>query len=276
MKLFHALTAMMVIVAPLRIKAGGQTSAAPDTVVIPSGSHMLRGLLWKPEGAGQFPAVLYNHGSGPQSDLTTPAKLGPVFARHGYVMLYLFRRGAGLSANQGIDSETLMNRAHSEGGRTARNEVQLKLLDAELTDVVAGLTLLRARSDVDTARIVVVGYSFGGQLTLLLAERHSIQAAAVFGAASGSWNGSPRLRDRLLTAVRRTTAPVFFIYAANDYSIAPGKALNAEIARAGRSHYLKIYPAVGSTPRDGHDFIHQRVSSWEGDVFAFFDERTRR
>jgi len=111
---------------------------------------------------------------------------------------------------------------------------------------------------------------------LLLAERYSIKGAAVFGAASGSWNGSPQLRDRLLAAVRRTTAPVFFIYAANDYSIAPGKALNAEIARAGRSHYLKIYPAVGSTPRDGHDFIHRRVSSWEGDVFAFLDECTRR
>jgi len=267
---------MMVIVAPLRIKAGGQTLAAPDTVVIHNGSLVLHGLLWKPEGAGRFPAVLYNHGSGPQSDLTRPAKLGPVFARHGYVMLYLFRRGAGLSANQGIDSETLMNRAHSEGGQKARNEVQLKLLDAELTDVVAGLTLLRARPDVDTARIVVVGYSFGGQLTLLLAERYSIKGAAVFAAASASWNGSPELRDRLLAAVRRTTAPVFLIYAANDYSTAPGKALNAEMERAGRSHYLKIYPAVGSTPREGHDFIYRRVSSWEGDVFAFLDERTRR
>jgi len=267
---------MMVILAPLRIKAGGQALAAPDTVAVRSGSHTLRGLVWKPEGSGQFPAVLYNHGSGPQSDLTRPAKLGPVFARHGYVILYLFRRGAGLSANQGIDSETLMNRAHSDSGQAGRNEVQLQLLDAELTDVVAGLTFLRARPDVDTARIAAVGYSFGGQLTLLLTERHIIKAAAVFGAASGSWNGSRKLRDRLLVAVRRTTAPIFFIYAANDYSIAPGKALGAEMARAGSLHRLKIYPAVGSTPREGHDFIHQRVSLWEGDVFAFLDQRIRR
>src|SRR6185436_8440522 len=104
MRLFHALTALMVIFSLLPIKAGGQTLATPDTVVVYNGSLTLRGLLWKPEGAGPFPAVLYNHGSGPQSDLSRPAKLGPVFARHGYVVLYLFRRGAGLSADQGIDS----------------------------------------------------------------------------------------------------------------------------------------------------------------------------
>ena len=103
-----------------------------------------------------------------------------------------------------------------------------------------------------------------------------VAAAVAFGTAAGSWGGSPRLRDRLLAAVRQTTAPVFFIHAANDYSVAPGKALDAAMARAGRSHRLKIYPAVGFTPRDGHDFIHQRVSSWETDVFTFLGEHTRR
>ena len=266
----------MVIVSPLPIQAESQTLAAPDTVVVQSGSLTLRGLLWKPEGVGPFPAVLYNHGSGPQSDLTRPAKLGPVFARRGYVMLYLFRRGAGLSADQGADSETLMNRATAENGQAGRNEVQLQLLEAELADVLAGLAVLRARSDVDTARIAVVGYSFGGQLTLLAAEHHSIRAAVLFAPAAGSWDGSSELRDRLLAAVRQTRAPVFIIFAANDYSIAPGKALDAELARAGRSHRLKIYPAVRSTPRDGHDFIHQRVSSWETDVFQFLSDHNRR
>jgi dienelactone hydrolase len=266
----------MVIVSTLPNPGESQTLAAPDTVVVRSGSLTLRGLLWKPEGAGPFPAVLYNHGSGPQSDLSRPARLGPVFARHGYVVLYLFRRGAGLSADQGVDAETLMKRAMAENGQAGRNEVQLQLLEAELADVLAGLAALRARSDVDTARIAVVAYSFGGQLTLLAAEHQGIRAAVLFAPAAGSWNDSPRLRDRLLAAVRQTRAPVFFLFAANDYSIAPGKALDAEVARAGRPHRLKIYPAVGSTPRDGHDFIHQRVASWETDVFRFLSDHSRR
>ena len=249
--------------------------AAPDTVVIRSGPLMLHGLVWKPGGAGPFPAVLYNHGSGSQSDLARPGKLGPVFARHGFAVLYLFRRGAGLSADQGTDSETLMNRAMSERGQAGRNEVQLQLLDAELADVRAGLAALRARSDIDTTRIAMVGYSFGGQLTLLAAEQERVRAVVVFGTAAGSWKGSSRLRDQLLATVRHLSAPVFFIHAANDYSTAPGRALDRQMAQAGRTHRLKIYPAVGSTAREGHDFIHQRVRSWERDVFAFLSAYTR-
>jgi hypothetical protein len=37
---------MLVIVSPLPIQARGQTPAAPDTVVVHSGSLTLRSLLW--------------------------------------------------------------------------------------------------------------------------------------------------------------------------------------------------------------------------------------
>lgn len=275
--MFIALMLMIGVASASPAQAGNAPFGAPDTVVVHSGLLTLRGLLWRPVGPGPFPAVLYNHGSGPQSDATRPIKLGPTFARHGYVVLYLFRRGAGLSGNQGTNSEELMNRALAENGQEGRNEVQLRLLDAELGDVRAGLTVLRARSEVDASRIAVVGHSFGGQLALLLAEHDAnVRAAVVFGAAAGSWEASPKLRDRLFAAVRRTTAPVFFIHAANDYSVTPGQALDAEMARAGRSHALKLYPAVGSTRKEGHDFIHQRISTWEPDVFAFLDRYARQ
>ena len=277
MEMFTALMLMIGIASGASAQAGAPPSGAPDTVVVHSGSLTLRGLLWRPDGPGPFPAVLYNHGSGPQSDLTRPAKLGPVFARHGYVVLYLFRRGAVLSAEQGTNSEELMNRALAENGQEGRNEVQLQLLEAELGDVRAGLNVLRARSEVDASRIAVVGYSFGGQLTLLVAELDAdVRAAVVFGVAAASWETSPKLRDRLLAAVRRTTTPVFFIHAANDNSVSAGQALDAEMARAGRSHALKLYPAVGSTPNEGHDFIHQGLSTWEPDVFAFLGRYVRR
>jgi dienelactone hydrolase len=277
MKVFAVLMMMISMLSASSAQAGDPPIGTPDTVVVRNGSLTLRGLLWRPVGGGPFPAVLYNHGSGPQTDLTRPANLGPLFARHGYVVLYLFRRGAGLSANEGTDSEELMNRELAKNGQEGRNQVQLRLLDAELGDVRTGLTVLRARSEVDTSRIALVGYSFGGQLSLLVTEHDAnIRAAVVFGAAAGSWETSKKLRDRLLAAVRRTTAPVFFIHAANDYSVLPGQALDAEMARAGRSHALKLYPAVGATPKEGHDFVHQRISTWEPDVFAFLDRYLRR
>jgi carboxymethylenebutenolidase len=266
------LTAAWATSSPARGQASG-----PETVVMTSGALTLHGLLWRPAGAGPFPAVEFNHGSGPSSDPGKPAALGAVFARHGYLFLYLYRRGAGLSADQGTDSEALMNAARAAHGEEGRNELQLQLLETELSDVVAGVTFLRARPDVDAQRIAAAGHSFGGQLTLLLAERGAgIRAAVVFGPAAASWTTSPQLRTRLLAAVDRTEIPVLFIHAANDFSVEPGRTLAARMQRLHRPGLLKIYPAVGQSAREGHDFAYSGVSTWEPDVFAFLDERLRR
>jgi dienelactone hydrolase len=266
----------LVLASAVGVHGQAQAPLEPDTVIVESGPLKLRGLLWRPVGRGPFPAVLFNHGSGAVADRKGPAILGATFAKHGYVFLYLYRRGAGLSATQGTNSGTLMSRALKERGQKGRNEVQLQLLDIELNDVIAGLDFLRARSDVDPRRVALAGHSFGGQLILLAAERHpNVRAAVAFGAAANSWDNSSLLQARLIAAVRRVSAPVFLIFAANDYSIAPGKALAAEMNRLGKTCTLEIYPAVGTTAAEGHDFVHRRVATWESDVFAFLAEHLR-
>ena len=255
--------------------AEGQTRS-PETVHVQSGSLSLTGLFWFPSGPGPFPAILYNHGSGPQADPRRPEILGPVFARHGYAFLYLFRRGAGLSASQGTNSTELMSRALAEKGRQARNQLQLQLLDIEMSDVLAGLSFLRARSEVDPTRVACVGYSFGGSLALILAERDpNLRALVLFGPGAGSWNDSPPLRSRLLAAAPGKS-PVLFVYAANDYTTAPAKVLGAEMTRLGRANRVRIYPAVGKTAAEGHDFIHTAVLTWEQDVFEFLEGHMSR
>jgi dienelactone hydrolase len=255
---------------------GAQSVRGPDTVTVRSGGLTLRALLWRPEGNGPFPAVLFSHGSGLASDPHHPVVLGQEFAEHGYEFLYLYRRGAGLSRDQGTNSGELMARAEASGGRDARNRVQLQLLEIELNDVLAGLSFLRARRDVDTRRVVVAGHSFGGQLSLLLAARDTaIRAAVVFGPAAASWDASPALRSRLIAAVDEIKAPVFFIHAANDYSLSPGKVLSAEMTKLGRPNRVTTFPSVGRTAADGHDFVYSSVRIWARDVFAFLDEHVR-
>ena len=58
---------------------------AADIVSFQSGNLTLYGVLYKPEGAGPFPAVLYNHGSA-AGMLNNEAfeALGPVFAKRGW------------------------------------------------------------------------------------------------------------------------------------------------------------------------------------------------
>lgn len=260
--------------------AAGQAPASPDTVVVRSGALELGALLWRPEGTGPFPAVLFNHGSGntPERQSAQAAAIGPVFARHGYLLLFVFRRGSGLSADQGTSAADLMDRELAAHGQEARNKLQMRLLEADpLSDALAGLAFLRALPEVDRLRVAVAGHSFGGSLTLLMAERdNTLRAAVVFSGSAGSWEHSPQLRARLLAAIGRTTVPVFFLQAANDYSVAPAKALAAEMKRLGKTDHVKVYPAVGQTAAEGHDFAFLNVGAWEGDVFSFLEECMRR
>ena len=153
----------------------------------------------------------------------------------------------------------------------------MRLLEtADLEDARAGLAVLRGLPDVDRRRIAVVGHSYGGSLSLLLAASEpELRAVVDFAGAANSWSKSQILRERLLAAVDRLSAPVFFIHAANDFSTAPGELLAAEMEKRRKPHRLKIYPALGSSPADGHDLVYSGVPSWESDVFAFLDETVR-
>jgi hypothetical protein len=61
-----------------------------------------------PAGSGSFPAVLFNHDrsdaaahTGGREFTIAAQTLGSIYVKHGYSFLYLFRRGEGLSADQG-------------------------------------------------------------------------------------------------------------------------------------------------------------------------------
>jgi dienelactone hydrolase len=262
------------------VRAIADESAAvlgPETVAIESGELTLRALLWRPERGDKAPAVLFNHGSGATMETEKPAALGPLFVRHGYAFLFLYRRGSGPSADQGTDAWTLMSRELAARGQDARDRLQLQLLDEHLGDAMAGLAFLRSRPEVDAERVAVVGHSFGASLALLMAARDpKLRAVVDFAGAANSWANSQELRMRLMDAVERTKAPVFFIHAENDYSIAPGEVLATVMLGLDKPRRIEIYPAVGRTADEGHDFVYLGVGTWETDVFAFLDEFTRK
>ena len=175
-----------------------QDSKGPDTVSIHSGKLILKGLIWFPAGRGPFPAVIFCHGSYATDDTTHKpiievSALGPLFARMGYIYLALFRRGVGLSKYQGVNSADLMEKAFKQNGQEGRNAVQLQQLETDqLQDMIAGLAYFRKRRDVDLRRMAIIGHSFGGSLTLLVAEQESyLRAVIVFSGGGYSWTCHP-------------------------------------------------------------------------------------
>jgi len=251
-----------------------------------SGPLRLRGLLWKPAGRGPFPAVLFNHGSGGETADETArmpiqeaaAQLAPLFVRRGYVFFYPFRRGQGPSAGAAPFMQDRLAAAERAHGRAARQQLQDTLMETEqLEDVLAALGFLRAVPDVDPSRLAVMGHSFGGQLTLLAAARDgTVRAAVTFAAAAGSWSRSERVRRDLRESVQRARCPIMLVQWANDFSTEASTALGSVRERAGPPPVVVLYPAVGSTPEDGHSGLYLAIAQWEPDVFRFLEQALLR
>lgn len=267
--------------------AKAQTSPpAPQTVEIPSGGLRLKAYLWRPKGPGPFPAVVFNHGRSNTTQqhtrkltITEAAQvIGPVYVKHGYVFLFPFRRGEGLSADEAPFIGDILQREEEAKGIEARKHLQFVLLTTDhLDDAMAALTFMKNLPYVDSHRIAVSGHSFGGQLTLLAAARDStVRAVVAFAPAANSWNGSSELRERLLASVRTLTAPVMLLQAENDYSLAPTQAMADELSRLSKPYVRKVYPPVGETSNDGHNFLFTDIPRWERDVLRFLDENVRR
>ena len=262
-----------------------QQTPAPQIVEVPSSALRLKGYFWKPAGPGPFPAVLFNHGSGAEDAQHTAAQtmaesaavLAPVFLRHGYAFLYLCRRGQGLSADQAPFPQDLLKQAETKGPE-ARKKLHYELITGtQLDDALAGLTFIKTAAGVDPKRIAIIGHSFGGMLTLLSGEHDStIRAEVAFAAGANSWRRSEQLRQRILSSINKTSAPIMLIHAANDYDTTPGREIAAELERLHKPHVLKIYPAVGKTSDDGHNFLYVALPEWEPDVFQFLDANVKR
>src|SRR6266550_2925136 len=247
--------------------------AVAETVTFPSGEITLHGVLYKPEGTGPFPAVIYNHGSAPgMMSKEAFAALGPVFASHGWVFFGPYRRGQGLSASAAPYIGDQIAAAEKAGGVSAAAATMVRLLEDHLNDQFAALVWLRKQSFVQSSRIAVAGNSFGGIETVLGVERGGYCAGIDSAGGAQSWAQAPGLQSLMTRAVRNAKAPIFFFQAANDFDLSPSKTLSAEMNEASKAYKLKIYPPYGDSPRDGHSFGYFGSDVWAEDVFGFLNQ----
>jgi len=259
------------------LHAHGQ--GAPDTVTILSDELKLKGLLWRPAGEGPFPAVIFCHGSYATDDkrydvVQQCSVLGNIFVKNGYIFFAVFRRGAGLSSTQGENSADLMEIAMKQKGQEERNKVQLhQLLTNDSKDINSGVAYLLKRKDVNRSQLAIIGHSYGGSLTLLVAKHQSnMKAVIVFCPAGYSWDRNPQLRAALSDVVKKIKSPVMSVHPQNDYSISSGETLDSVMDVTSHPHLLKIYPSYGQSATEGHNFLFLNPNMWEADVFEFLHQ----
>jgi dienelactone hydrolase len=263
----------MVICLLLTTACGQNQGPKSETVTFQGGKIELRGLLYKPDGPGPFPAVLYNHGSAPGL-VNNEAfdAIAPTFVARGWVFFAPYRRGQGLSADAGPYIMDEIRSARARGGTPAAVETMARLLVTDhLDDQIAALDWLRTQSFVRPHAIATMGNSFGGIQAVLGAERGGYCAAVDAAGGAESWDEAPQLRELMIRAVKNATTPILFLQAANDFNVEPSRALFAERKAAGKPAELRIYPAFGSSARTGHSFPYRGVGIWRDDVMAFVD-----
>ncbi|MGH8103974.1 MAG: alpha/beta hydrolase family protein [bacterium] len=242
---------------------------SPELVSIPAGELTLYGYLYKPEGAGPFPVVVWNHGSekmpGWQPDLAE------FCTDHVSVFLIPHRHGHGQSPGDDISDLIDDYRAHeTDRARVEKKAVEFHELYNK--NVVAAVEWLKKQPFVDACRIVMTDVSYGGIQTLLTAEKElGIRAFNPFAPGAMS-RSSTEIQQRLLRAAQNAKAPMFLIQARNDYSTGPSEVLGPAHLKHTPTNQAKLYPPFGSTHMDGHRRFATKpdgIAIWGEDVLSF-------
>ena len=111
------------------------------------------GTLNLPDGTGKVPAVLMLHG----------------FAGSRDEVASIYKREADTLAAKGIGSMRIDFRGFGESNGNAEDLT----VDSQLQDALSGLAFLKGNQRVDAARLGVLGFSLGGGIAILAADRES-------------------------------------------------------------------------------------------------------
>ena len=265
----------IVWVAVFIVLQGGRSASAQtdtkqptyETAFYPSGKLKIEAYVFKPEGVGPFPVVIYNHGSRPghEREERAFAYVGEMLAHTGYIVVAPERRGYGKS-----DGPTFGETVGEDRGPRFVARVQ-----EETDDMLAVVDFVKALPYADANRIGVMGWSFGGIISVFAASRSSAFRAVVDQAGAAlTWDHSPAMQVALKEAAGRIRIPLLGMVAKNDRTTESVKAVVHEAEAHGSTAKLIVYPAF--RPQDaagvapGHMiFGREGWKIWEPDVKEF-------
>ena len=244
--------------APDRDRPDAASQRSYTEVFYKSGDLKIQAYLYKPEGAGPFPVVIYNHGSriGRERRSVPWEFVGRMLTQAGFVALVPERRGYGSSDGP----------AYSGGGGYGL----IQRLQSETDDVLAAIDYLNGIPFADTGRMGVMGWSFGGMVTMFAISRSAAFRVAVDQAGGAlTWSGNPSVREALTTAAQTTIS---------DRTTESVTTLARHLQARNVPHRLIVYGSSGPVRGKeelvalGHRvFSQQGAEVWRDDVIEFLN-----
>jgi dienelactone hydrolase len=269
---------IILLLALAMAEARGQPVAEPQSyteVFYYSGPLRIQAYLYRPP----FPLVIYNHGSRENRERESRpfSYVGGILLQSGYAVLVPERRGYGRS--DGLTFSEEMRQTLGRRGAAVESPQFVGRLQAEADDVLSALEFIRTLPFVDQPRLGIMGWSFGGIVTMFAVSRSSVFRAAVDQAGGAlTWDGSAALREALLAAARQVRSPVLLMVAQNDRTTASITTLASALQAQNPATELIIYPPFtpSRNPRStapGHLIFSEEGSAiWENDVRTFFSK----
>jgi dienelactone hydrolase len=241
----------------------------PYRVTVRSDGRDLAGFLYLPPGEGPFPCMIANHGSTINQGTTDLCRPGTasLLMSWGIASLLVHRRGYGNSPGAAWDSDV------SAPFGSDDYDAQLAMrLDHESDDVLAALDFAAGRPEIDGNHIGVMGSSFGGTVSLLAsAKTGRFRCTVEFAGAAMNWERTPGLRQSMIDATTRLSAPIYFLQAATDYSVAPTIELAAAMKDSALEVQSKVFPAFGLSNDEGHFFERSGPLIWGPEIRRFLE-----
>ncbi|MDQ0392635.1 dienelactone hydrolase family protein [Labrys monachus] len=223
--------------------------------------------LYRPDGKGPFPLVILSHGMA--RDKSIIRTLGPgelanvarIFANSGAAVAVPIRRGYG---NNGPTVEFYKR----DCSRPDFYDVGL----AGAENITATIHALSGDPTIDASRIVLVGYSVGGLVSVAAATKEKVLGVISFAGGHGSDRPDHvNCQDELVSAFKQygenSKVPELWIYSENDHfiNIDVAKSLRDAFVTSGGSVKFLEVPPYG---KEGHNYI-QYALGWKASVDAF-------
>lgn len=234
--------------SPLSVPEG-DPDLITEEITLTSQGDTITAYLARPAAEGVYPAVMVCHENRGLTDHIRD--MARRFAKVGYVAIApdLVAREGG-TAN--LDRDEVPGLLTSAG------------IERHVADFTAAYEFLQEQAFVETDRIGMNGYCFGGGVTWQTSTQLPLRAAAPF------YGPAPDLED-----VPNITAAMLGVYAEEDERINAGiPDLEAALAAAGVIHQINIYPGVAHAFNNdtGERYNEeQALQAWE-DMLAWFEQ----
>jgi dienelactone hydrolase len=236
-----------------------------------SGEWELPAYLYKPQGQGPFPAILWNHGS--EKEPRAQPELARFYTEHGYIFFVPIRHGhVPAPGDYIVDLQRQVSEREKDLEKVRQEHVKFHELYNH--DVVAALDWMKQQPTIDPRRIFVSGVSYGGIQTLLTAEKGAGARGFIAFAPAAMSFANVALRQRLVEAAKNSKRPVLLLQAQNDYSVGPSEILAPVLKEKGAPSHSTIYPAFGATNQHGHGAFacwSLGIQQWGAEVLQFLD-----